>query len=61
MADTATAGTFEGEVQAGARDAEGWGMDTSNDFEVFDEAAVLGLGVDGIVADGPGLAAAGGE
>ena len=36
-------------------------MDASDDFEVFAEAAVLDLGVEGIVADGPGLAAAGGS
>ena len=54
MADTDTAGTVECEVQAGASDAEGCGMDASDDFEVFAEAAVLDLGVEGIVADGPG-------
>ena len=36
-------------------------MDASVDSEVFEEAAVLDLGVGGIVADGPGLAAAGGS
>ena len=61
MADTDTAGTVECEVQAGASDAEGCGMDASADSEVFEEAAVLDLGVGGIVADGPGLAAAGGS
>ena len=60
MADTDTAGTVECEVRAGASDAEGCGMDASDDFAVFEEAAVLDLGVDGIVANGPGLAAAGG-
>ena len=59
MADTHTAGTVEHEVQAGTSDAEGCGMATSEDFEIFEETAVLDLGVDGLVADGPGLAAAG--
>ena len=36
-------------------------MDANDDFEVFEDAAVLDLGVDGIVADGPGIAAAGGS
>ena len=35
MADTDTAGTVECEVQAGASDAEGCGMDASDDFEVL--------------------------
>ena len=35
MVDTDTAGTVECEVQAGASDAEGCGMDASDDFEVF--------------------------
>ena len=60
MADTHAAGTVECEVQAGTSDDEGCGMDSSDDFEVFEETAVLGLGVGGVVADGPGLATAGG-
>ena len=36
MADTDTAGTVECEVRAGASDAEGCGMDASDDFEEVD-------------------------
>ena len=35
MADTDTAGTAACEVHAGASDAEGRGMDASDDFAVF--------------------------
>ena len=42
--DTDTAGTVECEVRAGASDTEGFGMDASEDFGVFEEAAVLDLG-----------------
>ena len=35
MADTDTAGTSACEVHAGASDAEGRGMDASDDFAVF--------------------------
>ena len=61
MAGTHTAGTVECEVQAGTGDDEGCGMDSSDDFEFFQETAVLDLGAGSIVADGPGLAAAGGN
>ena len=36
MVDTDTAGTVKCEVQAGASDAEGCGMDASDDFEEFE-------------------------
>ena len=36
MADTDTAGAVECAVQAGASDAEGFGMDASDDFDVFE-------------------------
>ena len=49
MADTDTAGTVECEVQAGASDAEGCGMDASDDFEVFERTAALELGAHGMV------------
>ena len=39
MADTDTAGTVECEVQAGASDAEGCGMDASDGFGVFERTA----------------------
>ena len=48
MTDTDTAGTVECEVQAGTSDAEECGMDASDDFEVFEETAVLDLRVDGM-------------
>ena len=48
MVDTDTAGTFECEVQAGASDAEGCGMDASDDFEVFERTAASELSADGM-------------
>ena len=60
MADTDTAGTVECEVQAGASDAEGCGMDASNDFEVSKRTAASGLGAHGMATGGPGEAAKGG-
>ena len=44
MADTDTAGTVECEVRAGARDAEGCGMDASDGFEVYERTAASGAG-----------------
>ena len=52
MADTDTTGTVECEVQAGASDAEGCGMDAGNDVEVFERAAALELGAHCMVTDG---------
>ena len=60
MADTGTAGTVECEVQAGASDAEGCGMDASDDFEVCERTAALELDAHRMVTDGPGEAAKGG-
>ena len=48
-----TTGTVECEVQAGASDTEGCGMDaSSDDFEVFKRTAALALGAHGMVTDG---------
>ena len=60
MADTDTAGTVECEVQADASDAEGCGMDASDNFEVLEKTGALGLGAHDVVTDGPGEAATGG-
>ena len=61
MADTDMTGTVAYEVRgAGASDAEGCGMDASNDFEVFERTAASGLGAHGMVTGGPGEAAKGG-
>ena len=60
MADADTAGTAACEVHAGASDAEGRGMDASDDFAVFERTASSELGAHGMVTDGPGEAATGG-
>ena len=61
MADTDTAGTTAWcEVHASASDAEGRGMDASDDFAVFERTAASELGAHGMVTDGPGEAATGG-
>ena len=59
MADTDTTWTSEEcEVQAGASDAEGRGMDASGDFffDFFERTAASDLGAHGMVTDGPGEA-----
>ena len=52
MVDTCTAGTVECEVQAGAGDAEGCGMDASDYFEVFERAATSELSAHGMEGSG---------
>ena len=60
MAGTDTTGTGEYEVQAGASDAAGCGMDASGDFDVFERMVASELGAHGMVTDGPGEAATSG-
>ena len=59
--DIDTKGTVECEVHAGASDAEGRGMDASDDFEVFATRSEPVPGAAGMVGDGPGMAATGGS
>ena len=60
MADTDTAGTVECEVHAGASDAEGRGMDASDNFAIFERTIASEPGARGMVVDGTGEAATGG-
>ena len=60
MADTHTAETAECEVQAGASDTEGCGMDAGDDFVVFENTVALALGAHGMVNGGPGEVTTGG-
>ena len=52
MVDTNTAGAVECEVQAGASDAEGCGIDASDDFEVFERTAASELCAHGMEGSG---------
>ena len=61
MADTGTAGTVEYEVQAGASDTTGCGMEASDGFDFFESTAALELGAHGMVTGSPGEAATGGN